>query len=192
MAYMSANTLRLHRFSRVGLAALGLVLLAGLTAPPISAQPGGHRARMSSELAQKLAAPDQGTQLRVILTAPQDEVDRLAQKYSLTIARRMFSGAVFEGTVSSIDALATDPNVSYVEEDRKTFSTMAVTTQATGADQVWQGSDGSSFGGITGKGVVIAVLDSGIDSHEDVSNRLLASFDFTDPKGRVKRGGDDD
>ena len=50
---------------------------------------------------------------------------------------------------------------------------------------------GSAFGGITGRRVGVAVLDSGVSSHGDLNNRLQVSYDFTDPRGGVREGGRD-
>ena len=51
---------------------------------------------------------------------------------------------------------------------------MAVTTQSTGADQVWAGS-GKAFGGITGDGVNVAVIDSGVARHPALNNPTAAT-----------------
>ena len=179
-----------NRLSHVWVALLGFALVVGLALPSIAMAADGQRARMSRELSQKLAKPDDGRQIPVIVTAPQDEVDRLERTHKMRV-KRMASGAVFYGTSTEVNSLSSDPGVKFIEEDRPIYSTMAITPQATGADQVWRGESGSAFGGITGRRVGVAVLDSGVSSHGDLNNRLQVSYDFTDPRGGVREGGRD-
>src|SRR6185503_9889506 len=61
---------------------------------------------------------------------------------------------------------------------------MAVTTQATGADQVWAGID--RLAGLTGRGVSIAVIDTGVAAHQALKDRVVFSADFTGPKGAAR------
>jgi hypothetical protein len=45
---------------------------------------------------------------------------------------------------------------------------MAVATQSTGANQLWQGGKNGLaqfFSGLTGKGIGVAIIDSGIADH---------------------------
>ena len=59
---------------------------------------------------------------------------------------------------------------------------MAVATQSTGANQLWQGGKsglGQFFSGLTGKGIGVAIIDSGIANHSDLRNRILYALDFT-------------
>ncbi len=56
----------------------------------------------------------------------------------------------------------------------------ADTPAATGADQVWGGISG--LPGYTGKGVGVAVLDSGCSNHASIRRSVVASFDFTNSK----------
>jgi serine protease AprX len=60
---------------------------------------------------------------------------------------------------------------------------MAVTNAAIGADQVWEGFD--AIPGVTGTGVGVAVIDSGIADVPALRGRVLASADFTDRRGRA-------
>ncbi|HUR20036.1 MAG TPA: S8 family peptidase, partial [Vicinamibacterales bacterium] len=189
---MKAHPFTTHHSFRNLVAPLGLALLVGLLNPSTASAAGEHKARMSSELAGKLAQSGPVAPLRVIVSAPQEEVNRLAQLHGLTVVKRLASGVVFGGSVDRINSLAADEDIKNLEEDRVTYSSMAVATQSTGADQVWQGVTGTAFGGITGQGVGIAVLDSGYAPHADLNNRMLATLDFTDKSGVVVKGGFDD
>ena len=53
---------------------------------------------------------------------------------------------------------------------------MAVTHRAIGADQAWEGTLG--LDGVTGAGIGIAIIDSGIADHADLQQRVVARVDF--------------
>ena len=55
---------------------------------------------------------------------------------------------------------------------------MAVTAETVGADQVWSGA-AAGLAGYTGKGIGVAVIDSGVASHKSIRERIVASYDFT-------------
>ena len=59
---------------------------------------------------------------------------------------------------------------------------MAVTNQATGADQV-QAAAAGGLRALSGRGIGIAVIDSGVANVPELSGRIVASVDFTDEHG---------
>src|SRR5688500_8067611 len=104
---MSAHHFTPLHSSRNWIAPLGLALAVGLVTPAFAQDvPCDHKARMSSELAQKLPRNGPLAPVRIIVSAPQEEVDRLAQTYDLTVGKRLASGAVFGGSVDQINSLA--------------------------------------------------------------------------------------
>jgi serine protease AprX len=99
----------------------------------------------------------------------------------------LLGASVAELTPSQIRALASDPAISriHVDADVKATATAAdvpgtsgtpiVFQQTTGATQAWQAGD-------TGKGVTVAILDSGIANNADAFGaRVKARVDFVDP-----------
>ena len=72
---------------------------------------------------------------------------------------------------------------------------MAVTGEAIGADQVWRGLEGLT--GYDGRGIGIALIDSGVARLPAIRRRIVADVDFTTgggaARGRVRprhaRGG---
>ena len=98
--------------------------------------------------------------------------------------KRLRSGAVLEVTGGQLDAISQDPDVDHVAGDVPVRRMMAVTTQATGADQVWGGLD--HLRGITGRGVGVAVIDSGVFPHPALRDRIVVSVDFTGSPANVK------
>ena len=120
------------------------------------------------------------------------------QGVSLGHLRRLAGGAhlfSFDRGLSDHDArllaadlLAGDPNVEYAEPDRLLQALAAPNDPKFG--QQWGLADGA--GGIraaaawarsTGKGVTVAVVDSGVRPHADLAANLLPGYDFvSDPK----------
>ena len=58
---------------------------------------------------------------------------------------------------------------------------------AVGAQEVWAGT--GSFSGVTGSGVTVAVVDTGIDySHREFAGRIVGGWDFVDNDSRAQDG----
>jgi hypothetical protein len=64
-----------------------------------------------------------------------------------------------------------NPTVVRVSLDRQCMSHLATTAKAIGADQVWAGAPG--LPPITGSGVTVAVVDSGVASDPDLNGRVI-------------------
>src|SRR5947208_2957883 len=132
---MSAGTPVLRRHLTLT-ALVTVAMLAVVFALPTAASAGPSK--LSKGLARSIAAKPNIIR-RVIIEAPQSVIDRLAQTYGMTIAKRLDMGAVLVGNGAQIQALATDDQSSAVQEDALVVGTMDVTTQSTGANQLWAG-----------------------------------------------------
>ncbi len=114
------------------------------------------------------------------------EVDALAARYNLRVARYLKSGAVLRLTAGQLAALSDDQAVEHLSGDAR-FRASEVTAESIGADQVWAGSEGLPV--LTGAGVAVAVIDSGIDfGHAALKKRVLATVDFTGGTGQDAYG----
>ncbi len=92
-------------------------------------------------------------------------------------------GASAQLTGAEVLALAKDPDVAYVSLDAvvtATFDPLDGAALASspgilevGAPDVWRQL------GVTGRGVGVAILDSGIAPHPDLAGRIVAAVDFT-------------
>jgi serine protease AprX len=116
-------------------------------------------------------------------------------------------GATFEAfdamtavvPASSVASLAARSDVAYISPDRTVKGQMAVTREATGAALAQAGLQ--DVPGVTGKGVGIAIIDTGIStSHPDFKknnkSRVAVSVDFTgagssNANGILMGGGQD-
>jgi len=138
---------------------------------------GGHKARLSADLADHLAAGSQT--IRVIVHGSRDEVDALAARYNLVVARYLASGAVLSVNAGQLAALRDDDAVDHLSGDIRIKSSVdAATVETLGADQAWSGAEGVP--GLSGRGATVAVIDSGIDTrHNAFGSRVIFSKDFT-------------
>ena len=168
--------------SRLVLRISALALLVAVTAAPGYAQ---HRARLSADLSDQLAFGSQS--IDVIVHGDAAQVDAVAARYNLVVARRLKSGAVLRVNAGQLDALGKDADIDHLSGDLPIRSSMAITNVAIGADQVWAGAD--DMPSLTGRGVTVAVIDSGIDTrHLALRNRVLAAVDFTGGDGNDRFG----
>jgi len=98
-------------------------------------------------------------------------------------ALSIVGGASAMLTGEEVLALANDPDVEYVSSDEVITAAFDPITAAAlaaspgilevGAPAAWR-----QFG-VTGKGIGVAILDSGIAPHPDLAGRIVAAVDFT-------------
>lgn len=161
----------------------GLVVAATLIATPALAQ---HQARLSEDLADHLKAGSQS--IDVIVHGDSASIAALARRYNITIKKSLKEGAVLNVNAGQLDALRRDETQDHISGDMKIRSSADVTTEAIGADQVWRGSD--DVGPLSGEGVSVAVIDSGIDTRHSafLQNRVIFTRDFTGGDGLDRFG----
>src|ERR1700704_1143138 len=171
-----------HRLLLAELLVAGCLVFAA--AAPASAGP--HRARVSGDLADHLTAGSQN--IDVIVHGEKAEVDALSSRYNLKIKRYLKGGAVLHINAGQLAALRDDDAVDHLSGDIRIQSTVdAATAESIGADQVWAGTD--HLPPLTGQGVSVAVIDSGIDTrHNSLRKRVLAMHDFTGGDGMDRYG----
>lgn len=122
----------------------------------------------------------------------------LVQRYGGQITSRLDiiqgAGAVLSPTaatalLSEVDITAITPNsrVSVADNNADIYKEPSVAPASDypdviGADVVWKGIDGKQ--GVTGKGVTVAVVDSGIANMQGVRDRVVAFVDFVSGSGQ--------
>src|SRR5262249_23672117 len=145
---------------------------------PATAQ---HRARLSADLADHLAAGSQT--INVIVHGDKATVDALARRYNVTVKKYLSEGGVLRVPAGQLAALRDDADVDHLPGDLRIKSSAAdVTAESIGADQVWSGL--GSVPALSGRGVTVAVIDSGIDTrHEALVGRGVATRDVTRGEG---------
>ncbi len=165
---------RLPLLSRRAALAAALALAA---AAPAQAQ---HRARLSADLADHLAAGSANVEVIVDGAAA---ADRLAAKYNLKVKRRLHNGGVLVVNAGQLSALQSDAEVDHLSGNiRYKSSAVDPVDEGIGADAVWAGA--GPLPALSGRGVTVALIDSGIDfGHNALSGHVLTTVDFTGGNG---------
>jgi serine protease AprX len=160
--------------------AAALVAASALT---LRGSAGDHRALLSADLLAHQARQTT-TRARVIVHGSPETVDALALRHHLQVVRRLRDGAVVAADSRDLTSLASDFGVDHLSGDLIVRTAMTVSAQATAADQVWSGTPGGLLGlgnvpGVNGQGVVVAVVDSGIDAtHPALAKKVVAAVSF--------------
>jgi serine protease AprX len=137
-----------------------------------------HRAHLSGDLLahQSRQTPSRA---RVIVHGSDAEIDALASRHHLQVVRRLAGGAVFSTNSSELSELAADAGVDHLSGDLPVHNWMSVSNAATAADQTRAGSSGllgiASIPGVTGQGIGVAIIDSGIAAHSALAKKVVAS-----------------
>jgi serine protease AprX len=157
--------------------AFGFTVLAGalVAGPGVGAQ---HRARLSTDL---LFHESRRTaeRTRVIVHGTRDEVTAIARRHGVSVLRWLGDGAVLRVDGRQLAALAADRVIDHLSGDPEVRPSMAVAIKSTGADLTWAGSGGllgiGGIPGVTGQGIGVAVIDSGITVHNALKGKVVAS-----------------
>lgn len=136
-----------------------------------------HRAKVSTDLLS-FESKRTSARTRVIVRGSRMEIEALASRHGVGIARFLGDSAVLLANSAQITALAAERDV--LSGDVPVTPFMDVSTYATAADQVRAGYGGLLLGlgaipGVTGAGVTVAVVDTGIAAHPALSGKILAS-----------------
>src|SRR3989442_9077766 len=135
--------------------------------------------KVSAELrARKQTRPYERTS--VIVRGNPAKARRIAARHGLRIVRLLEHEAVLEANGAEIDVLAQDDEIDSVSGDVPVRSLMSVTNQSTAADQVQRGtsSEKDTVPGLTGQGIGIALVDSGVSPHQALGSRVVANVSF--------------
>ena len=173
---IDTTTLRSRLFQ--SFAVIALLALAGLDAEAAG------RAKLSRDLIERLGSAREQA-VRVIVSGDDAMIDRLAARHGARVAKRLDGAAVLEVSERALDALSQDADVAHLSGDVPVRRLMSVTTAAIGAEQAWDGAL-TGIAGATGRGIGVAVIDSGIAAHPALRGRMVAAVDFTDSRGTAQ------
>jgi len=156
------------------------ILLAG-NALGLQGWTGAHRARLSVDLLAH-EAHHTSKRVRVIVHGSPGEVQAIAARHHLNIVRTLEDAAVLTVNSTELSELAADGAVDHVSPDLPVRLLMSVSNISTGASQVRQGTWGllgliGAYAPVTGQGVGVAILDSGISPHSALKN-VVANVNF--------------
>lgn len=163
------------------LTAFVVVCIAVLISTPARVLTARRRAPISVDLLRhQQVRPRQAA--RVIVHGDRTQLREIAKRIGVRVVRELDHEAVLEATASQLDALASEAAVDHLSGDAVVQSAMAVSDKSTAADQVWAGYRGflglGSIPGVNGRGIGVALLDSGIAPHQAIANKVVANVSF--------------
>ena len=140
-----------------------------------------RRAHLSSDLTRHQARHTSARE-RVIVHGTDRELDVLAARYRLRIFKRMHGAAVVLANSAELTALSRDGAVDHLSGDLPVRGSTATSDASTAADQTRAGNTllAGLLGipGVDGRGVGVAVVDSGISPHSALMQRVVADVSF--------------
>ena len=140
-----------------------------------------RRARLSADLQRHLQSRARH-KARVIVHGDRAKLRDIAARHRLRLVRELDHEGVFEADAAEIDALAAEAGLDHLSGDAPVHSLMGVSNRSTAADQARSGTSGllgiGSISGVTGQGIGIALLDSGISPHKALGTRVVANVNF--------------
>ncbi len=161
--------------ARLAFLALITLLAAGLSFAD------GKKHKLSNDL-DALKGGHSGTTVDVIIQFNQTPTDAHHQKVQskggvLKTNLDFIKAAHYSVPAESLDALADDPDVTYISPDRDVSGSLDYVTSAVGAPTAW------NIYGLDGSGIGVAVIDSGIHKSSDFKdasgkNRVIYEQDF--------------
>ena len=195
------------RVVRRGLSAalLSATLIALPPLAPVTAAAGAGPAssRIEDGLAQQMQAAGAGVRFPVVIQAGTDPVaagagcegcghdaGKAATAASkaggrVTSQLPVLGGATAELTADQIRALAEDPAVARISFDAPVHAMADLGAGAAGTPVVYQETVGATTAnrrGLTGRGVTVAVLDSGIADRPELAGRIRSRVDMVTPQ----------
>jgi subtilisin family serine protease len=148
---------------------------------------------LTNDLLQQLTTrPD--VPVRIIVRGNVPELLEVASRHRVPVVRRLDEFIVTVANAAQIAALAKERAVVGLASDLPVRSAMKVSDRAIAADQTRAGVAGSwllglgGVEGVTGRGVGVAIVDSGISPHQALSNKVVAAVSFVPGDPSVQDG----
>jgi serine protease AprX len=157
---------------RLSLAAIAIALLSW----PLATH--GQRLPTRSDDLNSL----RGDRVRVIVQTDESGLRTLRGRYPRALRRELAGALAMDVSRAELESLSRDSSVSHISKDLPVVADMAITNKVTRADSVWQGTSGllgiGSTPGYKGSGIVVAVIDSGIATHNALGTRVIYHKNF--------------
>jgi serine protease AprX len=160
----------------VAVAALVAVSSLGLSG---AANP--HRAHLSDDLSLHVAVRAKA-RARVIVHGDPATVAAIAVRHHLQVLRQSDRFGVLAADSDELAGLASDNAIDHLSGDVPVAHTMSVSIKSTAADLTKAGTPGllgiGGIAGVTGQGIGVAVVDSGISNHSALAKKIVANVSF--------------
>ena len=157
------------------------VALVAFFSPGLRGSKGDRRAHLSDDLTRHQARKT-SARTRVIVRGADRTLDLLASRHRLRIVKRMRGAAVVLANSAELNDLSRDGTVDRLSGDLPVNNSTVTSDASTAADQTRAGNAllAGSLGipGVDGRGIGIAVVDSGIAPHSALARRVVANVSF--------------
>ena len=151
-----------------------------------------HRAKLSRDLLdfESRRAPGRA---RVIARGSKDEITAVAKRHGVQVVKWLDDSAVVLADSIQVSKLAAESVFDTLSGDVPVAPFMSVSNVSTAADQTRNGTSGllgliGAISGVTGKGVTIGVIDSGIAMHPALSEKVIANVSVVNGDAQVTDG----
>lgn len=160
---------------------LGLALFLAVTGQTLGLRGAPHRAHLSADLVLH-ESNRSSRRVNVIVTGSRDALTNVARQHGLSIVKWLSDGAVLSANSDELTTLAADSAIETLSGDPRVHVGMTVSNRAMLADQTRAGTRGllglGGVPGVTGAGIGVAVIDSGIAPHAALKNKVVANVSF--------------
>jgi serine protease AprX len=159
----------------------------------LAALAGEAFAQSPSKMSPELANVDPAANVRVIVTynhAPTNaDHQRFLDQGGIHHATfQAVTGANYTVNASSLATLANNSGVTHVSIDHPMGAKLDYATAATNLTSVAGSISAAQKYGVTGSGIGVALIDSGVNPGSDLAGRLVYSQDFTGGNGKDQYG----
>lgn len=163
-------------------------LLAAIFGATLGVQGAGHRARLSLDLLNH-ELRGRLTPARVIVHGSRAEIEAMAARHHLVIARLLNDSAVLLANGQEISELAGDSANDVLSGDLPVAPFMSVSNGSTAADQTRAGTPGilgiGGIAGVNGQNITIALIDSGIAYHPALQGKVIANINEVSGESQI-------
>ncbi|MFQ6015390.1 MAG: S8 family peptidase, partial [Anaerolineae bacterium] len=131
--------------------------------------------KITQDLVQEMAARSVHEEIPIIVKYRKEVYTTRAFTPGVGAIRsyKLIPAVSARATAQTIETLSQDPAVERIWQDLPVYTCLADSVPLIGAPQVWEA-------GYTGKGVTLAVVDTGLDhDHPDFAGRIAETTDFT-------------
>jgi serine protease AprX len=159
--------------------AIAIVAIVATSALGVRGAGQEHRAHLSDDLLGHAARHTSG-RTRVIVHGDAAALAALTTRHHVQVLRQLADSAVISANSAELADLAADSAIDHLSGDPLVKFGMSISNQSTAADQVRAGVAGGLLGigkiaGVTGQGIGVAIVDSGISPHAALVGKVVAN-----------------
>src|SRR5947209_841946 len=158
-----------------------LIVAALLALSVLGVRGGPRRAHLSGDL-QAHVAKHKKERVRVIVRGSATDLETIAARRGVQIVRMLPGAVVVLANDVELTDLSEEDGVDNLSGDLRVRTSMSISDLSTAANQARAGTPGllglGQLPPVTGQGIGVAILDSGIAPHAALSSRVVANVSF--------------